>query len=730
MPAVNREERVGRVILWLSTAWFFFTAAWGIDATPGGGHLGSNGAAIASIGEHMVRWRTFYPVMDWYSVTPPVIEHTYCHHPFGMEWAAAFFALFFRHKDFLASLPAVFESTAMPPLLYGIGRRIGGPMAGAAAALGFVVLPITIGYSCFASLEVLTMFGAALFFWGHLAYQESGKTRHLVASLCGCFVCASGDWAGYLIMGSFLGWALLRAYVLPRWMTPRIRETYHRWWALSVAVSLGLLVITLAMFKHANAMADWIGSADARAGADELPLAVVLESRAAWIDFSFTPLAIALGKIALPVAVVRFLVRRRDEELVSLVLLFGAAVQYVGFKRGADVHIFWPHYFGIYFAVAMAQLAATARDAARWASARLPPARAAAVVMATTILFGIVPLLVIFPDGARSLKIWRATGGRYNDHGALFRSHVDINWLMSVLIRPRMHLAEPIGYHPGTQWGYEHTWSLGGIGQPAEVPSSSYPFWVGRGSGMGADEMKKLVSSHRVRFYGDVMFVDREGDAPAPLEAYSLNEREPGPLEWFFAYNTEPVRSIGNTPDPFLTWEWRTHLGQDAVLPTTEPQTLDERRIAYNVAVSTGDAARAEKLRETIEAELDRTRSARFSDGHALIGVRVTKGVQPRLEAWFEAGGPTPGDTTFSIHSIVDKPLRTSLIPADPTERDMAFPPSLSTKLWKKGFLYRIDAELKHRIGEERYVGLFLSRDGTPAPVVQGAARLDLAVLR
>ncbi|HEX7600065.1 MAG TPA: hypothetical protein VF316_00600, partial [Polyangiaceae bacterium] len=492
----------------------------------------------------------------------------------------------------------------------------------------------------------------------------------------------------------------------------------------------GMLVITLAMFKHANAMADWLGSADARAGADELPLPVVLESRSAWIDFCFTPLAIGLGKVALVVAVVRFVVRRRDEELISLVLLFGAAVQYVGFKRGADVHIFWPHYFGIYFAVAMAQLAATARDAARWASARLPPARAAAVVLFTTGLFGILPSLVIFPDGARSLKIWRETGGRYDDHGALFRSHVDINWLMSVLIRPRLHIGEVVGYHPGTQWGYEHMWAIGGIGQMAEAPTGSFPFWVGRGSGMGADEMKKLVSSHRVRFYGDVLYVERDGDAPAPVEAYSLNEREPGPLEWFFAYNTEPVRSIGPEPDPFLTWEWRTHLGQPTVLPAAEPQTLDEKRIAYNVSISVGDAARAEKLREQIEAELDRTRSARFTGNHALIGVRITKGVQPRVEAWFEAGGPTPGDTTFSVHSIVDKPLRLSLIPPNPVERDMAFPPSLSTKLWKKGFLYHIDTELKHRIGEERYVGLFLARDAAAAPVLQGASRLDLAVLR
>lgn len=727
---MNREERVGRTILWLSTVWFFLTAMWGIDAVPGGGHLGSAGAGMASYAENMVRWRSFFPLGDHYSITRPPIEHAYCHHPFGTMWLAAFFALFFHHKDFLISLPAVFMSTATPPLLYGVGRRIGGPIAGAAAALGFVVVPLTIGYSGFCSLEVMVMFGSALFFWGHLAYQESGRTRHLVASLCGAFFCAAGDWAGYLIMGTLLGWALLRADVLPRWMTPRIRETYRRWWSLSVAVSLLVLVITLAMFKRANALADWIGAGDARGGADELPLSVVLESRASWIDFSFTPLAIALGKLALPVALVRFVVRRRDEELMSLALLVGATLQYVGFKRGADVHIFWPHYFGAYFALAMAQLAASARDVVRWAATRWSPTKAASAAMTAAVLFGIVPSLVILPDGVRSLKIWRETGGRYNDHGALFRSHVDILWLMSVLIRPRLGLGELVGYHAGTQWGWEHAWSIAGNGQVAEAPSSAFPFWVGRGSGMGAEEMKGLVKAHHVRFYGDVMFVDRADDVPAPLDAYSLNEREPGPLEWFFAYNTEPVRSLAAQPDPFLTWEWRFHLGQDAPLPAIEPTTLDETRIAFNAALTAGDQVRAEALRARIESELDRSPSARLSGGHALIGIRVTKGVQPRIEVWFEAGGPTPGDTTFSIRSVVDKPLRTSLIPPDKTEREMAFPPSLSTKLWKKGFLYHIDAELKHRIGVERYYGNFLSRDAQPAPVFLGAAMLDLVVLR
>jgi hypothetical protein len=86
-------------------------------------------------------------------------------------------------------------------------------------------------------------------------------------------------------------------------------------------------------------------------------LSAALAARRGWIDFSFTPLAIAIGKIAFPLCVLRLLTLRQDEETYALGFLFGGVVQYVTFKRGAYVHIFWPHYFAAYFALALAELA-------------------------------------------------------------------------------------------------------------------------------------------------------------------------------------------------------------------------------------------------------------------------------------------------------------------------------------------------------------------------------------
>src|SRR5208282_1354490 len=154
------------------------------------------------------------------------------------------------------------------------------------------------------------------------------------------------------------------------------------------------------------------------------------------------------------------------------------------------------------------------------------------------------------------------------------------------------------------------------------------------GSGMSADEQKRFVAQAHVRIYGDTWIVDQR-EAPAPLDAYSLNEREPNVFEWLVYGGTEPTRSIGSKPDPWLTWEWRTHLGQDAMAPTGEPRTPNELRIAHNVAIARGDEADAARWRARIEALLDRSVRSSFNPGVDLLGVRKPGGVEPKVESWF-----------------------------------------------------------------------------------------------
>jgi hypothetical protein len=336
------------------------------------------------------------------------------------------------------------------------------------------------------------------------------------------------------------------------------------------------------------------------------------------------------------------------------------------------------------------------------------------------LVVGLTPVVAMAHDGVKSLWVWRRTGGRYNDSGSLIRSNVDLLAVMRQVIKPHVKFQTRLDLHPAVGWGWEQLWTFTGEQNPAGTPASGVnastprPFWLSRGSVMGGDEQRKIVGLAHVRIYGDIWVVDQR-EHVAPLDAYSMNEHEPNPFEWLVFGGTEPMRKVGDAPDPWLTWEWRTHLGQPAMPPPGPPQTLDEERIAYNLAVSGGDDTAAVHWRARIEAELDRSTAAAFSSGVRLIGTRVTGGVEPKVEGWFECTSPM-GEVTFSVRSHIEAREALSFIPADPIDRDMAFPPTLPTKLWKPRFLYVIGVVLNHRIGQERYAGAWQTRDGSPPP--------------
>ena len=713
-------ERACRALATIGGVWFAFTAWWGMAATPGGGHLGNGAAGTVLLGANGFRWHSVYPLYDWFGTVNPYPAAAACHHPFGIFWLSAIMVALFGYHDFVVNLPAVLMSTAMPLILYKLGKHCWGAIGGAAAVLGLVLLPLAVGFSIFHGLEVTTMFGALLFYLGSVRYQAWGRKRDFAMFVVGALFATSGDWAGYLALAPMLGWAFLRAFVLPSWMSPAVnRGRYDRWWAISVAVAVGTLAMWVWLFARADKLNEWLASATNRGGGAGIPLALVLESRRAWIDFSFTPLAIAIGKFAAVVAIGRFLWKRSDAETLSLSMLFAAIVQYVSFKQGADVHIFWPHYFCAFYAIAFAQLVRTTWDVAEWILARLAPraVRFAPVVALAALL---VPSLLLTPDAVRSLRVWRATGGRYDDKGTLIRTHQDLLFVLRELGK-RLHRGEAVAFDGGANVGWEHSWSLHADLAETPTPSEAHPFWVARASALGADRLKQVAQNHALAIYGDIVVWTR-GIAAGPVEAYSV-EHEPNLFQWMFTNNVDPVRTMPPAPDPFRTWEWRTHLGQPAEEPTIQPTTLDEVRIAHNVAVARGDTAAAERLREQIVAQISREPEAHFDGGHELMGVRVTKGVQPTLEAWFQAGGPTPSDLNLRVRTHIIRRAHLSLIPADETDREMAWPPPLSTKLWKAGFIYTFTSVMNHRIGLERYVGFW----GGGAPKHGAADGLVLA---
>ncbi len=730
VSATIRAERMAKITAVIACVWFALAAAWGLFGAIGAGHY----AAMTSegiIGENMWRWGIWGPVWNYTDYRPPPSEY-YCHHPWGVFYLSAIAFKLFGHRDFICPLPAVLMSAATPVLFYKTAKEVWGVIPACAAACGFVLLPITLGFANFHALEVTVIFGCALFFWGFIRMQSSDKVRHLVASLVGLVFAAAGDWPAYLIVGTLLGWVLVRAYVLPRHWFPRIRSwRYAQWWALSATVSVLLLVLWVGLFHKAGKLSDWLGSGEWRSNGADLPLRAVLESRKFWIELSFTPLVIFLGKLALPIAALRLLFYRRDVEVLSLAFFVGAAIQYVVFKNGADIHIFWPHYFGAYYALAFAQLVATVLEVSRWLMTRYAP-RASALAPIFALSLVVLPSGMLVPDALRTIRYARETGGRFNEKGHLIQSDLDLvevaKWL-----RPQLAAHATVGVDAGTHWGWHHAWALGGLTRVSDLPSATgpqnatLPFWVARRTSLAPERLANVLGTTHARLFGDILVVDTR-QSQAPLDAFSFNEREPNLFEWYFVSGVEPVVNIA--PDPFATWEARTHYGQPANVPSQAPRSIEEVRIAHNAAVSSDDRARASQLRGQIEQLLDRTHATQFTQGVRLLGTRVTSGVHPKLQVWFEADGPTEGSASFAVHSKVERANRFSLIPADPTERDCAYPPLIPTKIWRPRFLYVIECSLYKRIGLERYFGTWIARDAHPAPSrLDGQPATDLAIL-
>ncbi|MGH7297885.1 MAG: glycosyltransferase family 39 protein, partial [Polyangiaceae bacterium] len=645
---------------------------------PGGGHIGGGSAGTFMAAEQMIRWKILYPARSWYTGIRPEGAALMCHHPYGQYYVPAVLYALLGHHDWTLHLPAIAISTAIPPLLYCVVKERWGAAIGAVAAAAYVVVPIAVGFACYWNLESICIFGVLLFFWGHSRHLATSRPRYLAASLAGLVVTCAGDWVGYLLVAPTLGWAFLRAFVLPRRLTPPFAERpYARWWALSVVIMVVLLAWWIGLFAYADQIPQWLSAEEGRGGGKLATLPEVLRGRAPWIDFSFTPLAILLGKIATPLVLLRWLALRRDDDTYAPGFLFGAVVQYVAFRKGADVHIYWPHYFAAYFALALAQLAGSIGIAAGWIAGRLRrglgPEERARLAGAIGLGVGLVPALAMTHDAVASLWVWRRTGGRYDDHGNLIRSHVDMISVVAQVVMPRTRRGVPIDVHRSTAWGWEHTWKYQGVGVTADEPkvgaadAAEHPFWIAPASGLGSDAQRKIAAEAHVEVYGDAWVVDQRARA-APLDAYSMNEREPSALEWFLYGGTEPMRSAGHAPDPWLTWEWRTHLGQQAAVPAGEPRTIDEIRVAHDVAVATGDAAGAQRWRRAIDERLDHRFAADFSEGVRLVGVRAIGGVQPRVEVWFERSGDEPlGDASFDVRSTMEARNPLSLIPPDPT---------------------------------------------------------------
>src|SRR5262245_11070361 len=213
LPAAPRDVELGaRIVTLLSTLFVAGVAFWEIGAPFGAGHYAA-ATAVTTGGENMLRFGIIGAVPR-YLPDPPAPADYYCHHPWGIFWTAALFVGVFGHHDFVCRLPAVLMTSAMPFLLYGAGRALWGPVAGALAAVAYVVTPITLAYASFFALEVPTMFAMALTVFACVRFFQTNRTRFAALTVVGMVLAASFDWMGFVFDALVLGGLFLRGFVL------------------------------------------------------------------------------------------------------------------------------------------------------------------------------------------------------------------------------------------------------------------------------------------------------------------------------------------------------------------------------------------------------------------------------------------------------------------------------------------------------------------------------------
>ena len=214
---------------------------------------------------------------------------------------------------------------------------------------------------------------------------------------------------------------------------------------------------------------------------------------------------------------------------------------------------------------------------------------------------------------------------------------------------------------------------------------------------------EELAQQSRIEAVGPYWRILRSEPA-APLDAFAIVESEPTPFERYFVSGTEPHREI--VPDPFLTWELRTNLGQVATPPTEPPRSFDQKRIAFNIAVQSGDSARATALEAELMSGLTPVH-ARFENGTEILLTTYRGGAQSELTVLLKAGEPLDDGVRLVVRSRVVAPPRFSTVPADPDEREVNAPPTISLHRAHSGFLYAEVIPIRKRPGTEVFNATF-----------------------
>jgi hypothetical protein len=716
-----------------ATAWLALAISWGIASPPSSGHA----AVVASrgiIAENILKWHIWAPVRE-YTLVAPSSGQIYADHPFGTYWLIALFFRIFGSHAYVPRLQAVMLSVAVPPLLYGIGRSLWGPMQGALCALAYVVLPLVLAFGSFPGFEVPLVFGVLVTTWGYVRFAEKWQSRWLLVSLAGVLWTLNVDWQGAVFLGTALGSLMVTSMLLPRWFGRPPARPFGQWWALAASIACAILLAYGAYIFHIDAIDRLLSQKALRERGSDMPLLDVLQARGYWIDSAFTPIAVTAGKIALPVFAWRVVFLKKTREIFPLAILVMAAITYAHFKNGADAHFYWPLPFAPYWALSVGVLTQSVLDlGASMRRRRGIEDPKGDWDRATFGAVGLV-LLMMLPDAIRAIPYGKATGGRFNDRGRRIFQDMDktvaVTWMGE-----RMDPSSTAQIHGSMHSTWANDWALhrplvpNDNGSPTRAAHAQDRYYLADLAFVGADDQHKVFASGlHIDVVGQFLMADRV--APySPADGYVFDTREPNALEWYLSNGVDPIRTV--RADPWYTWEIR-HLFQQSPNPRPEgePRTLDQIRIAHNIAVEDGDHERADRYAAALTAQLATFVATKFSDGTQLLGDRFVPGVAPVLEVYFRAGGPTHDEDQFDLESVVEHRPLVSLLAADEKIRTIGRPMFPCPKEWTAGFFYVSRTEIRKRPGQETYLGFFTAPEKVPPPApLDGSSKIRLLTLR
>ena len=719
----------------LACAFFAATTLWESFGPARSGHF-STSAAYAMAGENMVHWEKF-AIYGGYLLKPATPDQYYCHHPYGIVVMQAIAYLLFGHHWFTARAGAMFSSIIAAPSLYGFGRKAWGIIPASVATIYFVFCPIDISYATFSNLEEPTIGFALLLAWATAKAWETSQTRYVVISAIGALGTANGDWAGLVLLMPVVGFAFFRAYIVPRRWYGRLDEAaFAKWFAWVTAMAVCSVVAYLYFFQKADKINDFLGSYKFRSSGSEAPVADVLsQKRKYWLAITLTPLTYGAIAVGIPLSALRLF--RKPLEIFPLAFCFAATFQYFIFKQAADIHIFWPHYYGPTAALASGSLAATllagrgalvglVDKAARWRESPAFPRFVRNTTAAIVVAALGIPLLLLVRMGIPLLVQSRKTGGRMDHMGHYINTDADMaqfaEWAFSnvATLGSTVQVLEKYDYSFASEYGgnrpYARVSSL-----TVAKPEDPQRIALVDTRNQTPKDLENIAKTYGVQSVGDFWRVDRAQKGP-DLKALKYDEHEPNVLEWMFISGTDLVRKISRDEDPFRTWQLRDAFNLPATAPSVQPVSIDDLRIAHNVAVRAGDTARAKEIFARVAGRVGTPRAIKYSGGVELQGVEVHDGPAIVLTLYWSTDDTfKPKDVTYQLKCKLLRPP-----PLWPTQiaffdQDMAPTPLVRPAVWKAGSLYTQRFIVMHRIGVEECRGSF-SGDfvsvGDPAPVL------------